>query len=343
MVGASMAVVATVAMVISLTLGAGTQASRDPVTQHPKALRPSSGGVATSEPPLPAPPSTPVPTPPSTPAPRLTSTPAPRLTPAPTQTTPPPAGWTVTLHDEFNDPAGTRPSASRWVYDLGGEPEWGNQEWQYYTDRAQNLSTDGSGNLAITARKETLPGMEHCRYGTCDITSGRITTKGRFNQAYGRFEARIKIPAGSGLWPAFWMMGNNIDAVDWPNNGEIDVMEIIGREPSTLYGTLHGPGYSDDQGPSGSVSLPGGARFADAFHVFAIEWTPDKVIWKLDGQLYFSYGKSQLPAGRAWVFDRPFYMLLNLAVGGSWPGPPTASTIFPATMLVDYVRVYSQA
>ena len=249
-----MAVVATIAMVI-VTVGARTQASRDPVTQHPKTQRPSSAGVATSEPaPWSAPSSTPAPTPPPTPPPRPTSTPSPR--PTPVTTTSPTAGWAMTWQDEFNDPAGTRPSSSRWVYDLGGEPRWGNQEWQYYTDRAQNLSTDGNGNLAVTARREKLPGMENCRYGTCDITSGRITTKGKFNQAYGRFEARIKIPAGPGLWPAFWTMGNNIDAVDWPNNGEIDVMEVIGREPSTLYGTLHGPGYSDDEGPSGSATLP---------------------------------------------------------------------------------------
>lgn len=254
-----------------------------------------------------------------------------------------PSDWTLTWQDEFNDAQGTRPSSSKWVYDTGGEPQWGNEEWQYYTNRTQNVSTDGQGNLAITARRERLPGMENCQYGTCDITSGRITTKGKFNQAYGRFEANIKVPAGQGLWPAFWMMGNDIDSAGWPDNGEIDIMEIVGNEPSTLYGTVHGPGYAGDQGPGGSTTLPGGARFADAFHLFSVEWSPDTIIWKLDGQQYHSFTKSQLPAGKRWVFDHPFYMLLNLAVGGVWPGPPDASTVFPATILVDYVRVYTKA
>src|SRR5262249_37448628 len=162
----------------------------------------------------------------------------------------------------------------------------------YYTNRPQNVSTDGQGNLAITARREQLPGMANCPYGTCDITSGRITTKQKFEQAYGRFEARIKIPAGHGMWPAFWMMGNDFDAVGWPNNGEIDIMEIIGSEPGTLHGTVHGPGYSDAAGPTGTTTLPAGAQFADAFHVFSVEWSPDTIIWKLDGQQYFSFAKS---------------------------------------------------
>jgi hypothetical protein len=120
--------------------------------------------------------------------------------------------------------------------------------------------------------------MANCRYGTCDVTSGRITTKGRFSQAYGRVEARMKIPSGRGLWPAFWMMGNHIDVVRWPSNGEVDLMEIIGREPGTLYGTVHGPGYSGGQGPGGSANLHGGARFVDALHIFVVEWSPETII-----------------------------------------------------------------
>jgi beta-glucanase (GH16 family) len=268
------------------------------------------------------------------------STPLPWPPPARTSL-PASGGWTLSWQDEFNDPAGTRPSSSRWVFNIGGEPQWGNQEWQHYTDRPQNVSTDGNGNLAITARREKLPGMQNCPYGTCDLTSGRITTKGTFNQAYGRFEARIKIPSGQGLWPAFWMMGNNIDSVGWPNSGEIDIMEVIGREPRTLYGTLHGPGYSGGAGLGGFTTLPAGAPFSDAFHIFAIEWSEDRVVWMVDGRQYFSYARTQLPAGKVWVFDHPFFILLNVAVGGEWPGPPNASTVFPATMLVDYVRAYS--
>ncbi|MEU0093942.1 glycoside hydrolase family 16 protein [Kribbella sp. NPDC006257] len=246
----------------------------------------------------------------------------------------------ITWQDEFNDPTGTKPSAGKWNYDLGGEPNWGNEEWQYYTNRKENVSTDGAGNLVISARKEKLPGMENCQFGTCDITSGRITTKDKFDQAYGRFEARIKIPGGQGLWPAFWMMGNNIDDVDWPGNGEVDIMEVVGNEPSTLYGTLHGPGYSGDEGPGGQTSAPAGQKWADAFHTYRVDWAPNEVKWLVDGRQFLRITPANIPAGKKWVFDHPFYLLLNLAVGGVWPGPPNSSTRFPAKMLIDYVRVY---
>jgi beta-glucanase (GH16 family) len=261
--------------------------------------------------------------------------------PSPTGTTtaaPGPGGWRLTWSDEFTGAAGTRPDPSKWTYDLGGEPQWGNQEWEYYTDRPENASLDGQGSLAITARRETLPGMANCRYGSCDITSARLTTLGRFAQRYGRFEARIKIPGGAGMWPAFWMMGNDVDTASWPDCGEIDVMEIVERWSGTVEGTIHGPQFPDS-GIGGSATLPGGARFADAFHTFAVEWSPDSVTWLLDGTPYATKSKSQSPT---WVFDHPFFMLLNLAVGGEMPGSPTASTVFPSRMLVDYVRVYQR-
>ncbi|NEA31658.1 glycoside hydrolase family 16 protein [Streptomyces sp. SID13031] len=247
----------------------------------------------------------------------------------------------ISWQDDFSEPAGTRPSPARWTFELGGEPAWGNEEWQYYTNRRENASTDGAGNLVISARKEKLPGMEKCQFGSCDITSARITTKEKFDQAYGRFEARIKTPAGQGLWPAFWMMGNDIDEVDWPGNGEIDIMEIIGKEPGTLYGTVHGPGYHSENGPGGQTSLPAGQKWSDAFHVYSVEWSPAQILWKVDGRQYLRITPANLPAGAKWVFDHEFYLLLNLAVGGVWPGPPNSATAFPAKMLVDYVRVYS--
>jgi beta-glucanase (GH16 family) len=247
----------------------------------------------------------------------------------------------ISWQDEFNQTAGTRPSSARWNFDLGGEPSWGNEEWQYYTNRRENASTDGAGNLVISARKERLPGMANCRYGTCDITSARITTKAKFDQAYGRFEARIKVPDGQGLWPAFWLMGNNIDDVGWPDNGEIDIMEIIGKEPGTLYGTVHGPGYHSENGPGGETSLPAGQKWADAFHTYSVEWSPTQILWKVDGRQYHRVTPADIPPGADWVFDHEFYLLLNLAVGGVWPGPPNAGTRFPAKLLVDYVRVYS--
>jgi beta-glucanase (GH16 family) len=250
------------------------------------------------------------------------------------------AALAITWQDEFNGPAGTKPSASKWNFEVGGEPNWGNEEWQYYTSRKENVSTDGAGNLVISARKEKLPGMENCQFGSCDITSGRITTKDKFDQAYGRFEARIKIPDGQGLWPAFWMMGNNIDDVDWPGNGEIDIMEIIGSEPGTLYGTVHGPGYHSENGPGGQTSLPAGQKWADAFHTYRVDWAPNEVKWLVDGRQYLRITPADIPPGKKWVFEHPFYLLLNLAVGGVWPGPPNTSTRFPAKMLIDYVRVY---
>ncbi|GHF45062.1 hydrolase [Streptomyces mashuensis] len=252
-----------------------------------------------------------------------------------------PGGWRLVWADEFTGPAHRRPDAARWVYDRGGEPQWGNHEWQYYTDRPANVSLDGQGNLAITARHERLPGM-HCASGPCDITSGRITTKGRFARTYGRFEARIKVPGGKGTWPAFWMMGADIDRVRWPGNGEIDVMEVLGREPGTAHGSVHGPGYAA-QGVERHTDLGRGRSLADDFHVYRVDWERGRITWYLDGRPYGSVRADRLGRGRKWVSDHPHYLLLNLAVGGDWPGPPDRTTRFPARLLVDYVRVYAPA
>ncbi|MCX4094895.1 family 16 glycosylhydrolase [Nocardia sp. alder85J] len=252
--------------------------------------------------------------------------------------TPDPARWQLVWRDEFTGAAGTRPDPGNWGYDLGGEPQWGNHEWQYYTDRPANVALDGQGHLVISARREQLPGMTPCPDGPCDVTSGRITTLGHFAQTYGRFEARMKIPAGKGLWPAFWMMGTADRP--WPDNGEIDVMETIADDPGTVYGSAHGPGFAD---PGYSQGHTGSARLADDFHTYAVEWGPDRIDWFLDDTLYYSLGRSQLKPEHTWVFDQPFHLLLNLAVGGGWPGPPASDTAFPADLLVDYVRVYRAA
>jgi beta-glucanase (GH16 family) len=247
--------------------------------------------------------------------------------------------WRLVWADEFNGRAGAGPDPHKWVFDLGGEPNWGNHEWEYYTSRHQNVATDSAGHLVITARRERLAGMT-CADGPCNITSGRIKTKSKFSRAYGLFEARMKVPAGQGLWPAFWMMGADEATHPWPANGEIDVMEIIGREPGTVFGTGHGPGFVD-AGLGGSYTLPHGRQFARRFHVFAVNWSPGRVTWLVDGRRYFTLNKSSLQRGQTWVFDHPFYLLLNLAVGGDWPGPPNRSTVFPARLLVDWVRVYA--
>jgi beta-glucanase (GH16 family) len=245
--------------------------------------------------------------------------------------------WRLTWDQEFNGPSGARLDPRDWVYALGGG-QWGGEQWQYYTDRAENASMDGHGDLAITAVREQLPGMAPCQDGPCNITSARISTKGRFAQAYGLFEARIKVPTGPGMWPAFWMLGDVTGQPPWPTSGEIDTMEVLGQYPHTVYGTVHGPGFVSP-GIGGHLTLET-SELSDAFHVYGLEWSPRAVTWLLDGRPYFTVRRSQLRAGQAWPFDHPFYLLLNLAVGGTGPGPPTAATHFPATMLVDWVRVF---
>lgn len=167
-----------------------------------------------------------------------------------------------------------------------------------------------------------------------------MITQGLFAQAYGRFEARIKIPHGQGIWPAFWLLGNDIKTARWPSCGEIDIMEHIGKEPSTIHGSMHGPGYSGEKGFTSIYKLPGGVKFHNDFHLFGIEWEPKEVRFFVDKDVYAIFTPARLPAGMKWVFDHPFFIILNVAVGGDWPGPPNAATVFPQEMLVDYVRVY---
>jgi beta-glucanase (GH16 family) len=245
------------------------------------------------------------------------------------------SAWTLVWSDEFNGPDGSRPDPAKWKFEVGGNG-WGNHELEYYTNRPEN-SFIHDGNLVIQALRENSTESDHV---TRDYTSARITTQGLFEQAYGRFEARIKIPRGHGLWPAFWLLGNDIGKIGWPACGEIDIMENIGKEPSLVHGSLHGPGYSGDRDYTSEYKLPGGVHFADDFHVFAVQWEPKSVRFFVDQELYATFTPARLPAGMKWVFDHPFFIILNVAVGGDWPGPPDAATTFPQTMLVDYVRVY---
>ena len=243
--------------------------------------------------------------------------------------------WTLSWSDEFNAPDGSRPDSSKWKFVTGGNG-WGNHELEYYTDRPENSSVQG-GHLVIQAAKENFTGPDRV---SREFTSARLSTRGLFEQAYGRFEARVKIPKGQGIWPAFWLLGNNIAAARWPDCGEIDIMENIGKEPATIHGSMHGPGYSGEQAYTSLYRLPGDVRFSDDFHLFAVEWQPLLVRFYVDQELYASFTPARLPPGAAWVFDHPFFIVLNVAVGGDWPGPPDASTLFPQSMLVDYVRVY---
>jgi beta-glucanase (GH16 family) len=244
--------------------------------------------------------------------------------------------------DEFNGPAGWAIDSSKWTAEIGGGG-WGNQELEYYTNSTENAYQDGAGSLVIKAIKLAPPLSLSCWYGPCQYTSARLITKQKFDIRYGRFEARIKIPRGQGVWPAFWLLGNNIDSVSWPQCGEIDIMENIGKEPATVHGTIHGPGYSGANGIGSPYINPGSVPFADDFHVYVLEWTTNKIRWYVDGQLYKTVTPQDLPTGTQWVYDHPFFILLNFAVGGSWPGSPDGTTVFPQTMVVDYVRVYRRA
>jgi beta-glucanase (GH16 family) len=245
-------------------------------------------------------------------------------------------GWTLTWSDEFNQPDGSPPDPAKWKVEINGEGG-GNKELEYYTARPQNLRVK-NGNLEMIAVKETYTGADGV---TRNYTSARLNTQGKFDQKYGRFEARIKIPYGQGVWPAFWMLGNDSDKVGWPTCGEIDIMENIGREPAIGHGTIHGPGYSGGKGIGAPYALASG-RFADDYHVFAAEWEPDQIRFYVDDHLFATRSPADLPPGTKWVYDHPFYVILDFAIGGGWPGSPDETTVFPQTMLVDYVRVYKK-
>jgi beta-glucanase (GH16 family) len=251
---------------------------------------------------------------------------------------PPQSMWTPIWSDEFNGQDGSSPDAKKWTYDLGGKG-WGNQELESYTNRKENARIE-KGNLVITAQQESFTGSDGVKR---DYTSARLKTQNLFTQTYGRFEARIKIPEGQGIWPAFWMLGQDIPSAGWPKCGEIDIMENIGKEPGTIHGSLHGPSTVAPTSDLTSIfTLPAGQNFAADFHLYAVEWEPDTVRFYVDSNLYATFHSSDWPAGGKWVFDHPFFIILNLAVGGDWPGSPDAATKFPQSMLVDYVRVYTK-
>jgi len=235
----------------------------------------------------------------------------------------------ITMQDEFDTDGA--PNSNIWDYDIGTRGDgWGNNELQYYTDRPKNVTVQ-NGYLLITAIQEDFEGSSY--------TSARILSKDKFEQQYGRFEARIKTPYGQGMWPAFWMLGANSDEVIWPACGEIDIMEVRGQEPTILFGSVHGPGYSAGEAITKRYDLLD-ERVDSDFHIYGIEWGPDYVNFYIDDVLYNQITPSDLPDQNNWVFDQPFYIIINLAVGGSFVGPPNEETEFPQTLLVDYVRAY---
>ncbi|MGW1466827.1 discoidin domain-containing protein [Streptomyces sp. NPDC002308] len=245
--------------------------------------------------------------------------------------------------DEFDGAAGGKPDSSKWRADPGNGP---NNELEYYTDH-RNAALDGGGHLVMEARKETTAGSS-CPPDplsgstTCQYTSARMNTGATFQFTYGRVEARIKVPKGNGLWPAFWMMGADfLTGRPWPYNGEVDIMEILGKDVKTAYSTVHAPAYNGGGGIGSPYTLPGNADFSDDYHTWAADWNSRGMTFSLDGRTVFTLDKDQVEQTRGpWIFDHPHYMILNLAVGGDWPGPTDAGTPFPSKMLVDYVRVY---
>jgi len=245
--------------------------------------------------------------------------------------------------DEFDGAAGGKPNPAKWKADPGTGP---NNELEYYTDH-RNAALDGSGHLVMEVRKEATAGSSCPRdplsgSTTCQYTSARMNTGAAFQFTYGRVEARIKVPKGNGLWPAFWMMGADfLTGRPWPYNGEVDIMEVLGKDVKTSYSTIHAPAYNGGGGIGAPYTLPGNADFSDDFHTWAADWNSKGITYSLDGRTVFSVDKDQVEQTRGpWIFDHPHYMILNLAVGGDWPGPTDASTPFPSKMLVDYVRVF---
>jgi beta-glucanase (GH16 family) len=238
--------------------------------------------------------------------------------------------FNLVMSDEFD--VNGAPDANKWSFDIGrGESGWGNNELQYYTNSADNVVVQ-NGYLIVTAKQESLGGANY--------TSARLKTKGKFEQKYGRFEARVKLPTGKGLFPAFWMLGSNFDQVSWPKCGEIDIMEYIGSKPTEVFGTIHGPGFFGGNSISKKHSLANN-RFDNNFHIFGIEWTENQINWYVDDVLYNQITRANVEEkGGEWVLNNSFFMLLNLAVGGNLPGSPDSNTSFPQRMIVDYVRVY---
>ena len=250
--------------------------------------------------------------------------------------------WVQVWSDEFDGPAGSPVDATKWNYDLGdgcgnGSCGWGNNEKEYYTSDPENISLNGQGQLAIVAR--VAQAGRSCYYGPCRYTSAKITTRGKMFAAPGRVEARIKLAPGQGLWPAFWMLGHDFPNTPWPACGELDIMENKGSEPTISSSAVHGPGYSGNTPFAHRQPLASGS-LTDDYHTFAVEWNAASVSFLVDGVPHYGVTRESISAYGNSILDQAFFVILNLAVGGHFDGDPQSDAIFPATMLVDYVRVY---
>ena len=253
-----------------------------------------------------------------------------------------PREWKQIWSDEFDGPRGGAVDASRWVYDIGdgcasGNCGWGNDEKEYYSSDPSTISTNGRGQLVIVGR--TAPRGLSCYYGECRYTSAKITTRGKLIvRPAGRVEARIKLSAGQGLWPAFWMLGSTCPETPWPDCGEIDIMENHGSQPHTTSSALHGPGYSGETPFAHYQNFRRGA--ITDFHTYAVEWDSTRVRWLVDDVEHYRVERGDAEKYGASVLGKSFIVILNLAIGGHFDGDPQSDAIFPATMMVDYVRVF---
>jgi beta-glucanase (GH16 family) len=311
--------------------------------QAPAAVAPISEArsPAGEEPPLKEPPAKESPTakePPAKESPTAKEPPAkeePKVSEPPIESDPP-SSRKLIWADEFNGPAGTSPDSAKWSFDTGGGG-WGNEELESYTSKPANAELNGQGDLAITARAEKYTGADGI---TRNYTSARLQTLNTFQFQYGLVEARIQVPAGQGLVAQFWALGHEAyeSADAWPACGEIDTMEVLGSEPNVVNGTLHAPWSWAPTGVQGTAESA--TPLSAGFHVYSVEWEPERISFMLDGSVYKTITPADLPAGAAWPFKHPYFLLLDLAVGGEWPGSPNASTHFPAQMLVDWVRVW---
>ncbi|MDQ2077056.1 carbohydrate-binding protein [Marinimicrobium sp. ABcell2] len=231
---------------------------------------------------------------------------------------------------------------NNWTFETGnGDWGWGNGELQYYTDGDNafiQYDPEVNSNVLVLEARQENPHNYQCHYGLCQYTSTRMKSLGKQEFTYGRMEARIKLPTTQGIWPAFWMMGNDFEQVGWPYNGELDIMEHVGFEPHMSHGALHGPGYSGDTPINGSHNFgePADARY----RVYAVEWDENGISWFVDDHNFYSVTKAEVEQYGTWVYDHPFFFIFNVAVGGTWPGDPDGSSSFPQRMYVDYVRVY---
>ena len=224
---------------------------------------------------------------------------------------------------------------TKWAFQIGdgteyGIPGWGNNELEYYTDREENAFID-SGNLVIVAREE--------KFNNFSYTSARLRTKDLADWKFGRVEVRARLPKGQGIWPAVWMLSTQEVFGGWPTSGEIDIMELVGHEPNTVHGTVHfGPAWPNNVFKGSPFKLESG-DFSDEFHEFSIEWEMDRIQFFVDGQNYFNVTK-QTTSPHVYPFNQFFHLILNVAVGGNWPGRPDNTTVFPQRMEIDYIRVY---